>query len=383
MNNLKRFLLIVVFFLLMFFSYSIAYADAGTPLIFRVLWHAWVGNIIIGVIEGILIAKIFRLRLKPAISIMIGANYSSMIIGYFAIKLLKNSIAFHSFFGKIPFYHVNYLLLFFIILSYLLTIIIEWPFCLLAFGESKERRKGKKSLIASIVAQSVSYAILVPYYLSASGIVHNNVSFERNPAFVSSKNAIIYFISTKDSGVYRIKPDGSPKEKVVAVNIANPNARLFVSKPAGAKTWDLWVWGYPKNGKETLLLKSFATRATPSRFYENRRREEGTNLNFGPALDLNPENQQNWSVTTTYESSLFAKNKRGQGLYVSFEAPLLGWTIRNATILPDDQVVFQLYDQIILLDLNARKMALVTFGRGPIVVLDDAPSEQYLHQEMK
>lgn len=372
MNNLKRFLLVAVLFLSMFFSYSIAYADAGTPLIFAVMKHLLFGNLIIGFIEGILIAKLFRLKLKLTIPIMIGANYSSMFLGYFAIKFLQNNSVLHSFFGQIPFYHVNYLLFFLIILSYLLTIIIEWPFCLLAFGKSGEKRKGRKSFLASIFAQSVSYALLIPYYLSASGIPHNNhnVKFERNLSFASQENAIVYFISTKDGGIYQIRPDGSSVKKVMDVNITNPNARLFVNKPAGAKIWDLWVWGYSKDGNEMLLLKSFAVRADPSQSFKSGRKEVGTNLNFGPASNLNPENQQNWRVTTTYENHLFAENKHRKTVGISFEAPLLNWAMRNATILPGDQVVFQLADQIILLNLNTCKMALITFGRGPIVVLN-------------
>jgi hypothetical protein len=43
-------------------------------------------------------------------------------------------------------------------------------------------------------------------------------------------------------------------------------------------------------------------------------------------------------------------------------------------MLPGDQVVYQLGDQIVLLDLNQRKLGLITLGRGPLAALDAPPT---------
>jgi hypothetical protein len=42
-----------------------------------------------------------------------------------------------------------------------------------------------------------------------------------------------------------------------------------------------------------------------------------------------------------------------------------------ATILPSNNVVCELEGQIVLVDLNARKIGFITMGRSPVVVLDE------------
>lgn len=49
--------------------------------------------------------------------------------------------------------------------------------------------------------------------------------------------------------------------------------------------------------------------------------------------------------------------------------PFLAWIARNATILPSDQVVYQLGNQIVILDLSTRKLAFLALGQGPVVGL--------------
>jgi len=55
-------------------SPSIAYADAGTPLIWATLFHLLIGNAIIGIGEGLLIAHLFKARKKAIIWSMIAAS---------------------------------------------------------------------------------------------------------------------------------------------------------------------------------------------------------------------------------------------------------------------------------------------------------------------
>jgi hypothetical protein len=48
--------------------------------------------------------------------------------------------------------------------------------------------------------------------------------------------------------------------------------------------------------------------------------------------------------------------------------PFISWFMKNVTILPEDQVVFQMGEQIVLLDLNSRKIGFISKGIGPVVV---------------
>jgi len=57
-------------------------------------------------------------------------------------------------------------------------------------------------------------------------------------------------------------------------------------------------------------------------------------------------------------------------LHLAFETPFAAWYIRNATQLPLGQVVFQLGEnQVCILEPETRKVARISSGRGPVVVV--------------
>jgi len=87
-----------------------------------------------------------------------------------------------------------------------------------------------------------------------------------------------------------------------------------------------------------------------------------------------PEGRQKWEVITEYWAyqGLKARNKKaGELLRIAFDTPfIVSWQARHATMLTESLVVYQLGDQIVLLDLDKRKIGLITSGRGPIVKRD-------------
>lgn len=60
-----------------------AHADAGTPLIWAGMLHLTIGNALIGVVEGLLIAWLFKLPKKRCLLLLIPANYFSTWVGGF------------------------------------------------------------------------------------------------------------------------------------------------------------------------------------------------------------------------------------------------------------------------------------------------------------
>jgi hypothetical protein len=57
-------------------------------------------------------------------------------------------------------------------------------------------------------------------------------------------------------------------------------------------------------------------------------------------------------------------------------SPLWAWKIRNLSVLPNDYLIFQLGDQICLLDPFKKILAVVTHGYRPLAVLNDERGEQ-------
>ncbi|MBR6464107.1 MAG: hypothetical protein IKS81_02315, partial [Verrucomicrobia bacterium] len=58
-----------------------AQANAGTPLMWATLLHLFIGNLLIGIFEGYLLAKFFKLSKLRSIILLIIANYISMWLG--------------------------------------------------------------------------------------------------------------------------------------------------------------------------------------------------------------------------------------------------------------------------------------------------------------
>src|SRR5689334_1126069 len=77
---MKSRLCLLVFIVLLACPYS-ALANAGTPLMWAGMLHLVFGNALIGVFEGLLIARLFSLPKRKTVLVMIGANYFSAWAG--------------------------------------------------------------------------------------------------------------------------------------------------------------------------------------------------------------------------------------------------------------------------------------------------------------
>jgi hypothetical protein len=384
----NRFSVKLALFLIAFLFWpALLWADAGTPfLVGMMVGHLWIGNAIIGIGEGCLLARVFRVRLRRAILLMIGANFASMIGGL--VILFGHGGGLLRLVSHEPPLYVAAKALWvlvgvFVAVSFLLSFLIEWPFCLVAVW----RTTGKwwKSFAASGLAQAASYAVLIPFYVHMSGVgLFTQVDVD--PAFVSSvtDEGWVYFLSTENGDVYRIRLNGTGQERVFPLGLTEPLSRLIVRRSEDRRHVDLlWIKEEGRDVKEGLLLKHAGVIPDPEG-YEEWIEQEWTAKAGGDdwrAYDLRPAIERDWDVETTQLGWAVIYAKRtytGELLRLSLETPFLMWSGRSATVLPGDKVVFQLIDlgshlpdQLILLDLRARKLGFLTYGRGPVVLLPD------------
>lgn len=354
-------------------------ADVGTPLMWGSALHLLFGNALIGVLEGWLLARLFKFKSRTAILLMIPANYVSCIVGLVGLHVLAGILQ------KLwpdtpPLFLVGREHVMAILAAYLATVAIEWPFCrILTRGTPAP---GLRAWKASLVAQTASYALLVPAYATCSPISMVTVPELRHDlAFVKSPDALVYFIAPSDGAIWRVRLDGSQRERVLDAGLTDSAARLFVRPSENTNRLDLWcVPGY----RETphLLLKSLASHAVPLPRDEYGS-EPDSSMNFDlwqklyTGRDLRPPEDRAWTCE--------ASNWAGEGLGVNhgqerayslaMETPISrygGWEVRNDIIMPGDQVIFQAADQILVLDMPSRQLGFLTMGRGPVVALPDS-----------
>lgn len=129
---------------------SAARADGATPLMFAGVIYLLVGNLVIGICEGILISKVFKCRIWAAIGWMIAANYFSAWVGAFSLN----------------YFDIEYLSIGILLITYCGSIILEYPFCYLTlrYKDAGRPKLPKQALLASIFAQTFSYIIILLVY---------------------------------------------------------------------------------------------------------------------------------------------------------------------------------------------------------------------------
>ena len=106
-----------------------AYGDMLTPRMQIPKIQLLFGNILLGILEGILISTIFKTPKRKTIKIMIAANYVSMIAGGISQDLMAN-LLWGSFLRSVDIYNYVKPILFSVVIYWSITILLEWPFCL-------------------------------------------------------------------------------------------------------------------------------------------------------------------------------------------------------------------------------------------------------------
>jgi hypothetical protein len=232
-------------------------ANPGTAIVFVVLAHLLVLNLLIGVVEGCLLAMIVRIRFIRAVAIMILANYVSAWIGAFLLGWIAPSV-YRAWDPDPPLFHVRLAFLLVLALSFVLAVVIELPFvrwaaraearprlCRRAVALEpipKEKLSRRRLLAACTLLQAVSYAGLAAYYaphLELSLLYFRPV----RDASLLAKDARgwVYYISVSSNEIRRVRLDGTGDEPVAPAGLEMPLTLLardgdvvdLMSDPAG------------------------------------------------------------------------------------------------------------------------------------------------------
>jgi len=120
--------------------------------------HLTFGNALIGIGEGLLIAGVFKLPKRRCIGWMIAANYLSAWVGGIGLNMIAARLDWNL-------YCAWRLFWLFVVTTYVVTILLEWPLVALCFR--KQDRKLPRTFKASLLAQSASYLLLFGWYWGA------------------------------------------------------------------------------------------------------------------------------------------------------------------------------------------------------------------------
>jgi hypothetical protein len=334
--------------------------------------HLAIGNALIGLFEGVILARLFSLKKTRTVALLIAANYGSAWAGGFLLRTII-----------LPYLHMDlntgwrwfWVLVF---ATYLLTLVLEWPLVALCLRGSADWFR--KSLKGNLIIQTCSYVALFGWYWLASGTSLYTKFEVVSPQELSlPESVLLYSISDHDGNVYSRSLANIQSHRVFELRSTNENDRLLV-QPAASAQAGLWTLlarievQDARDGKLVEIEKRFAGQAVCDwRASQDPPRYEGTWFNFGDVPRLGDAEKSDWEFRTGFwpiEGLRGTNNAKHLSLHLSFETPFGAWTVRNATQLPGGKVLFQLgEDQICVLDPEAKKVALLTHGRGPIAVI--------------
>lgn len=331
-------------------------------------------NIFIGIFEGLLISKWYKLRKIAVIFIMITANYFSAIAGYVLMRwvyLLADNTTI---------YNVGKMILFLWFVFFITTVLVEYPF--IAFTLRRIEKWPTKSLKTSFTLQGISYLCLVPLYLFIGnhGLIYSTSS-DPSLAFVNNPNAIVYFISEDDGYVYQMNlKDKKPELIFNSVSLKNKADDLYTEQKDSENRWDLFAFAntypvynqelgyYEKNEGDHILVRENIC-SVP-----NRELEENGCIVQVRYIDYRSEEENAWTI------KLFAIPGHGllingsHFISVALDSPFISWVPCNVTVLPQNQIVFEMGRQICILDCQTRKIGVLAKGRSPIVIVTNGKS---------
>jgi hypothetical protein len=340
-----------------------ASANAGTPLIITSALHLLFGNLLLGIFEGCLLKDFFASGQRWVIPVMILANYASA----WSAAALMNATYWDTDFLNLD--NVRWFFLAMIVVAWVFTIVMEWPFIWLCFRG--EIGAWKRSLQVSLKIQSISYVVMmvVYWYVSDTSLL-SGTTVAKPSDFQLPDGIEIYYIAPEDGDVYRRSISGEAPEKVSDLNSKSYWDRLFVTPMTDGMQTDLKaLLSTPE--RKIDLASGLAVRNVPSA--DKPREERDTWFKVGDADKLAVPVESEWGFETGFwgAEGLVAKNrKRGKRIELSLETPFVTWYARNAVHIAGDLVLFQLgTNQICVFHPATRRIAKLWNGQGFVAVI--------------
>lgn len=332
-----------------------ARADMGTPIMWAGFLHLTIGNLLIGIGEAALILFVLHPRTRWIFPKMILANYVSMIVGMLLLQMMFDNLVYARY--EFPFAHIARIMAMMTALTFLLTLIIEWPFCFWVFR--KDQKRFAKSLKANLIAQCASYALLVPLYFYASyAEVCDKVAADQSILAGLAGQGRIYFLEKDRVHVCSVDLDGKNRSLLPDIELLYGYEKELSFVSSAENKWSLRVL-FASNGAVRTLIPDLSGRAA--------KRESTHSKTF----DFRDEGKRDWSVEVRHLGldgvEVSYREQHQYRFYI--DTPYMEWYSRYPTVLPGNFVIFEFYGKIVCLDMNQRKIAYITDGYAPVVLL--------------
>jgi hypothetical protein len=339
---------------------TMALADVGTPLMWGGMFHLCIGNAIIGLFEGWLLARVFGLSQRRCASLLVLANYISAWTGI----ILASSIFYRYAVDIYSGLRVTWLL---VAVTYLLTLLIEWPFVAVCFRGMRSWLTG--SIKGSLMIQSASYLILFGLYWPLSGTsLYTQMEVVLPEQILAPRGVVMYYISNADGNVYRSELGNAPDIKVAELDATKSmDYHLGLQDcPTNTQYWDLTA--VIERNDTTVIVPQFSTK-----YLIPEEQAWRTGQYFGWSMgsfQVGVATNSHWRFNWAHWPDLGMWGYDGlRKIQIAFGTPFGGWAPYRVIHLPEDKILLQLNHQICLADIPNRKIALIRNGFGMLAFM--------------
>ena len=378
-------LLPLLTFLLILVVPSVAWANAGTALMWHTAFHLFIGNVVIGLLEGALLAWLWKAPFTRAVFLMIAANFASFLVGFVGMNVLGVG-------GPGPIERLPLIFVGTLAVAWLLTVLVEAPF--VRWSLPAERRTLRRTVLASLVLQTLTYGLLVLYYLSVSSaslvwrwevVAPAEISLPAGVGiyYVHADGAQACSLDGADStcsAMPAAEPAGALSLGVFPVYPGAEDPGVYVLRE-GATGTDLRTELSPD---EIPMVYEDALDPTDADTWDQAFQVRRPAKFVGEILTENavPRLGDAWRSRT----HVFLSTWRMEGLWfggadgedveqVALDTPIHRATFRRVYQIPGDLLIVELDpEQICVMDLRDRRIARLAWGRSLVVILDAGDS---------
>jgi hypothetical protein len=315
-----------------------ALADVGTPMLWASTFHLLLGNALVGVFEGWLLAWVFGLPRKRSMGLMIVANYLSAWLGFLLLgSLFSRFVTDLESGGRIT--------LLLVALAYALTLVVEWPLVALCFRGTP--RGFGRSLRGSVLVQSASYLLLFGGYWMLSGTsLYTRMKVVPPDQIEPPHGVVMYFISSADGDLHRQELGQATDVRIAALGSTERRSdclRLEASS-VDSNRWDLVavVWREKEQQRETVVLVPGITT-----WQQMSDKQVARAYQYGgwgnAALQIGTATNSHWRFRWTVWPDLGLWGNDGTRKFaMAFGTPFGGWSPYRAIELPGEKLLVQL-----------------------------------------
>jgi hypothetical protein len=323
-------------------------ADAGTPLMWMSMFQLVYGNLILGILEGIATAFIYKTKWPRSVLVMIGGNYTSFLVGFFLIGIFQNQLLDYLF-------DIRNVFAFWIgslVILYFITVIIELPFFRWAF--LKNERNWSRSFKLSVILNAITYTSMILLCLSESKY-NFFTDLKINQSLLENKTQFeLYSLNKED--VFKGNITGG-REKILHIS----NDVYYPRFELNEDSMNLFVAGYQGH---KIPVQKHVIDDSEKAYYDL------TDQHYrGIYADFRDTSNRTWNATSggwAIEGITIRESDSGETNY-AFEVPWMEWSIGHISIIDNSELICIINDRIILLNKDTKEIAFIAKGSDYLV----------------